>query len=163
MKKIIAVFLSVLVIAIVSVCLADIIKYVDNDGVIHFTNQADSVPEQYSGQLQLWKKESKKSAQSSSKSHPSQIAQPESKNSKKEYSSEKVVEMYVTDWCPYCKKLEDFLRQKNIKYKKYNIDKDSSANARYKRLGGRGVPFSKIGDTVVSGFNTRAIMEALNE
>ena len=62
------------------------------------------------------------------------------------------IEMYVTDWCRYCKAAESYMRSKNYPYVKYDIEKDSSAKRRHKELGGRGVPLIIIGTNKMSGF-----------
>lgn len=72
------------------------------------------------------------------------------------------VELYMTSWCPYCRKMESFLKRNNIKYRRYNIEFDRAANRRYKKMGGGGVPLTKVGDYVIRGYDTRAVMRALN-
>jgi glutaredoxin len=64
------------------------------------------------------------------------------------------VEMYVTDWCGYCKKAESYVT--------YNIEKDSAAKRRHKELGGRGVPLIIIGSNKMSGFSAENLEYYLN-
>lgn len=73
------------------------------------------------------------------------------------------VEMYVTDWCGYCKKAEKYLTGKGIPYVAYDIEKDSAANKRHKELGGRGVPLIVIGSNKMSGFSPEALDYYLNK
>jgi len=63
------------------------------------------------------------------------------------------VTLYATSWCGYCKKARAYMARNGIQYREYDIEKDRFANARYKRLGGRGIPFLVKGDEVVRGFN----------
>jgi glutaredoxin-like YruB-family protein len=63
------------------------------------------------------------------------------------------VEIYVTDWCGYCKKAEKYLKNNGIPYVAYDIEKDKAAEQRHKDLGGRGVPLIIIGSNKMSGFN----------
>jgi glutaredoxin-like YruB-family protein len=63
------------------------------------------------------------------------------------------VEIYVTDWCGYCKQALAYMSSNGISFNAYNIEKDSSANQRYKELGGRGVPLIIIGNHKMSGFS----------
>jgi glutaredoxin-like YruB-family protein len=63
------------------------------------------------------------------------------------------VEIYVTDWCGYCKQALSYMNSKNIPYVAYNIEKDSGAKQRHKELGGRGVPLIIIGSNKMSGFS----------
>jgi predicted RNase H-like HicB family nuclease/glutaredoxin len=71
------------------------------------------------------------------------------------------VELYVTDWCGYCKKAEAFLKSHNIRYTRYNVEEDPAAAQRKVRLGGgSGVPFAMIDGKPVSGFR-QSTYEAL--
>lgn len=67
------------------------------------------------------------------------------------------VEMYVTDWCGYCKKAAAYMKSRNIPYVAYDIEKDSSARQRHKELGGRGVPLIIVGNNRMSGFSPEAL------
>lgn len=74
------------------------------------------------------------------------------------------VELYITSWCPYCKKAEEFFRSRGIKYAVYDIEKDKNAAARKKKLdrNGRGVPFAVINGTMISGYAPGRYAEALH-
>jgi len=63
------------------------------------------------------------------------------------------VELYVTDWCGYCKKAKKFLTDKGVPFVSYDIEKDSAAKERHKALGGNGVPLIIIGANKMSGFS----------
>lgn len=72
------------------------------------------------------------------------------------------VEMYVTDWCGYCKRAENYLKSKGIPYVAYDIEKDSAARQRHRELGGRGVPLIIIGSNKMSGFSPETLEYYLN-
>ena len=72
------------------------------------------------------------------------------------------VEMYVTDWCGYCKKAQSYMNGRGIPYVAYDIEKDSSARQRHKELGGRGVPLIIIGPHRMSGFSPESLEQYLN-
>ena len=36
------------------------------------------------------------------------------------------VELYITSWCPYCKKAIEYFESRGIKYKAYDIEKDNT-------------------------------------
>lgn len=63
------------------------------------------------------------------------------------------VEIYVTDWCGYCKQALAYLKSHDIPFVAYNIEKDSAAKQRHKELGARGVPLIIIGANRMSGFS----------
>jgi glutaredoxin-like YruB-family protein len=72
------------------------------------------------------------------------------------------VEMYVTDWCGYCKQAQSYMKSQGIPYVAYDIEKDSSAKQRHKELGGRGVPLIIIGSNKMSGFSAENLEYYLN-
>jgi len=72
------------------------------------------------------------------------------------------VEIYITDWCPYCAKAVKFLQTNNIRYVAYDIEKDSKAAERKKELSGRkGVPFAIINGKKIYGFSEESYSKAL--
>lgn len=72
------------------------------------------------------------------------------------------VEIYVTDWCGYCKKALKYMDSKGIPYVSYNIENDSAARQRHKELGGRGVPLIIIGPNKLSGFSQATFEQYMN-
>ena len=72
------------------------------------------------------------------------------------------VEIYVTNWCGYCKQAQDYMKSKGITYVAYDIEKDSAARQRHKELGGRGVPLIIIGSNKMSGFSPQLLESYLN-
>ena len=73
----------------------------------------------------------------------------------------KKVDVYLTSWCPYCRKAEDFLKEKNISYDRHDIERDSEARTAYRKLGGRGVPLIRVGDRIIYGYDKGQIAAAL--
>jgi len=67
------------------------------------------------------------------------------------------VEMYVTDWCGYCKKAAAYMKSRNIPFVAYDIEKDNGAKQRHKELGGRGVPLIIVGNNRMSGFSPETL------
>jgi glutaredoxin len=73
------------------------------------------------------------------------------------------IEVFVTSWCGYCRKMLGFLREKGIPFTVHDIEKDSSAAQAYRELGGNGVPVVRVGSHIVHGYNPDAVMEYYNE
>ena len=71
------------------------------------------------------------------------------------------VEIFVTSWCPYCKKLEAFLKQSQIDYTRYDVEADAKAAEEFERLGGSGVPMVRVGKIVINGYDPERILAAL--
>ncbi len=75
----------------------------------------------------------------------------------------KKVEVFVTDWCGYCRKLESFLKKNNIEFTRYNVEKDIKGKLLYSQIkGANGVPVTRIGDEIVYGYDPDAILAAVN-
>ncbi len=77
-------------------------------------------------------------------------------------SSYPKVEIYVTSWCPSCKRALAYLRSKNIPFTAYNVEKDRDAYRRRMKLDSRnGVPLAVIGNSKLLGFSAAAYDRAL--
>jgi glutaredoxin len=73
------------------------------------------------------------------------------------------VELFVTSWCGYCRRLEQFLDAKGVRYTRYDIEKDADARQRYQQLGVRGVPVTRVGAAVIIGYDPAAIITAVGK
>jgi len=71
------------------------------------------------------------------------------------------VEIYITDWCGYCKKALAYMKSRNIPYVAYDIEKDASAKQRHNEFGGRGVPLIIVGTKKLTGFSPEGLERAL--
>lgn len=73
------------------------------------------------------------------------------------------VDIYITDWCPYCKKAIAFLRSKNIAFKVHDIEKNAEAKARKQKLtpGFTGIPVAVINGKILKGFSPSRYEKAL--
>ena len=67
--------------------------------------------------------------------------------------SAKTVEIYVTDWCHYCRDAQNYMKSRGIAFTAYDIEKDRAATRRYIDLGGGGVPILVIGSKKMYGFS----------
>jgi len=72
------------------------------------------------------------------------------------------IKVYSTDMCPWCVKLESFLKEKKIKFKKFDVAKDAGARKEMMEKSGQaGVPVIDINGKVIVGFDKAAIEGAL--
>ncbi len=68
--------------------------------------------------------------------------------------AEKDIRIYSTPACPWCKKVKDYLKSKNVQFTDYNVAEDREKLQEMVQLTGqRGVPVIVIGDEVIIGFN----------
>ena len=134
-----------------------IFTYHDNKGIKHYVDSIDRVPGTYRDQVEASNNLPMLNKVTGSSRQPGPI-----KN--KLFKKNKKVEIFVTDWCPYCKSLEAFLKNKNIKFTRYNIETHTQGKRLYKKLGGKGgVPLTLIGDQLIQGFAPNKILEALED
>ena len=74
----------------------------------------------------------------------------------------KDIKVYSTPTCPWCKKVKDYLQEKNEQFTEYNVAQDrEKLQEMVQMTGQRGVPVVVVGDKVIVGFNQSKIDEAL--
>lgn len=73
------------------------------------------------------------------------------------------VKVYVTNTCPWCRRLESYLDQHQVRYTKVNVQNDPAAAHEMQRKSGQlGVPQADIGGQMVVGFDKARIDKLLN-
>lgn len=74
------------------------------------------------------------------------------------------VNIYTTPTCPWCKKTKEWMKEKKIKYKEFNVADDAKARDKMIELSGQmGVPVLEIGNEIIIGFNPKKMEEALKK
>ena len=71
------------------------------------------------------------------------------------------VVMYATAWCPYCAQARAYFARAGIAYVEHDVEQSASANAEFKRLGGRGVPLIVVGSEKLNGFSEQGFEHLL--
>jgi glutaredoxin 3 len=72
------------------------------------------------------------------------------------------VKIYTTPTCPWCKKTKEFMKEKKIKFKEFDVTSDEKArNTMIEKSGQMGVPVLEIGKKIIVGFDPKAIQDAL--
>ncbi len=185
MKKTHACFLILLVVFFIAgVADARLYKWVDDNGVVHFSDKPPTHGKK-SGKVEAvsgYGKDGKPKvsfadygsetsrALSNTTSNTNQGSTQYTVPRKNSHSSGQTqtrkapkVELYSTSWCGYCKLAAKFFRSKGIHFTEYDIDKDKSAARRKKQLdkGGNGVPFVMINGKGIHGYSTAAYEKAL--
>lgn len=75
-----------------------------------------------------------------------------------------VVELFVTSWCPWSVKAQEFFRAKGIAFSAYDIEQDPDAQRRKDDIDPeKGVPTVVINGKVINGYNPQAYNRALEE
>lgn len=72
------------------------------------------------------------------------------------------VTVYSTPTCPWCTRVKDYLKQKNVKFQDKNVALDMAArHEMVDKSGQLGVPVIEINGSIIVGFNQPAIDKAL--
>lgn len=71
------------------------------------------------------------------------------------------VVMYGTDWCGNCKATRAYLRENNIPFFEYDVEKSPEGQRQFKALQGNGVPLLLVKNNVIRGYDPDAIQRAL--
>ncbi len=82
---------------------------------------------------------------------------------KEKYVNRPSVDIYITSWCPYCKKAMAYLRSNGIAFNAYDIEKNARAKARKQKLDPAysGIPLTVINGKVLKGFSASRFGNAL--
>ncbi|MCP3677550.1 MAG: DUF4124 domain-containing protein [Deltaproteobacteria bacterium] len=147
---------------------AEMYKWVDEKGVIHFTDREpyESGSEVEFEVIPTYDNSSQVPDESFDEgvNHDSNVyGEPSIEEQVKEVQKPKV-ELYTTSWCKYCAKARAYFRERGISFKEYDIEKDKSAARRKIRFGSRkGVPFAVVNGERIHGFAPVAYEKALSE
>jgi glutaredoxin len=71
------------------------------------------------------------------------------------------VVLFSTSTCPYCKKTRELLNGAHVSFVDYDIESSEAGKAKFKQLGGVGVPLLYVGNREIHGFREVAIKDAL--
>ena len=73
------------------------------------------------------------------------------------------INMYSTDWCGVCARARSYMKQHNITFREFDIERDAVAAARAAQLNPRGsVPTIEIDDEVLIGFTPNLLESRLD-
>lgn len=69
--------------------------------------------------------------------------------------------MYSTKWCPYCHRAREYFERHSIDYIEHDIEASAENLAKFRELGGRGLPLILVGDRRMDGFSARSFDKLL--
>lgn len=128
-------WLLMLCLAMPATALAEIYRWVDSNGKIHFSDRPSRAHSSKEVKLRINTYEGVSYDTASV-----------------DVGSETVV-MYSAAWCGVCKKAKQYFAEQGIEYEEHDVEKSSQGKAAYKRLGGKGVPIILVGDRRMNGFS----------
>ena len=72
------------------------------------------------------------------------------------------IKVYSTKTCPWCTKVKDFLKSKNVKFENIDVGEDrKAAEEMVEKSGQMGVPVTDINGKIIVGYDKEAIENAL--
>lgn len=71
--------------------------------------------------------------------------------------------IYSTSNCGMCVAAKNFMDKEGIEYEEVNLSENKAAMKEMMKKGIMTVPFIKIGEQEISGYNPGAILKAINE
>lgn len=69
------------------------------------------------------------------------------------------VTLYTTEWCGVCKRAKAFLTQNGVPFREWDVEKTDYGAAKYRQLGGSGVPLITVGQEKMMGFEPTRFMD----
>ena len=166
---------------------AEIYKWVDEQGVIHFSDSGPQDTPQSNDDEDVSATDPEPQDNIPSKEKEVSSADPENQDNipsktdnqkvglppnffdildesseEAEATEEKTVEIYVTSWCGYCNAAKNFFRRRGIEFTVYDIEKDRDAARRMMAMTTqRAVPFVVINGHGIQGYSEQAYELAL--
>ena len=70
------------------------------------------------------------------------------------------LQIFVAKWCPHCKAMEKFLKDRGVQYKRYDVESDPFGAEVYEREGT--IPISILNGKTILGFDPRKYGELLD-
>lgn len=147
---------------------AEMYKWVDENGVAHFSDQPPIEEDESEVEVLQTVKPSNNDIvrireKTDSKNNSGEVIPPKYEIPDRKLRTAKV-ELYVTSWCKWCKRSKAFFRSQGVRFKEYDVEKDKAAGRRKQKLSkGKGVPFAMVNGVPISGYDERAYVRALNK
>ena len=137
--------LLILILVLTPLSHAEIYKWVDAEGQVHFGDQQPSSGDVESLALKI--------------NTYTNVTYDTSLFDHRDRFGAKNVVIYSAEWCGVCKRAKRFLRDKSIAFTEYDIDKNEANKKRYRQLGASGVPVIFVGKKRMKGFSEAGFMQ----
>lgn len=139
-----------------------IYRWVDEDGVVHYSDGAPESREEVSGDIEsrpaVTGEPSPGTTGETDTPTPAAAPTPPSDSPRAQAD----VEIYTTSWCRYCQDAKRYFRSRGIAFKEFDIEKDPAAARRHRRYNPRGgVPVTVINGRPIVGYAPEAFARAL--
>jgi glutaredoxin len=149
---------------------ADIYKWEDENGVMHYTDTAPSDESEWV-QEGTSSNDGQNNSNNPLRNYDAEVVSEilneisdDDEPAEEEMKRELSVELYVTSWCQYCRKAKAFFQSRGIQFIEYNIEEDQKAAQRLSSLTeSKAVPFAIINGHHIKGYSASAYVRALRK
>lgn len=69
--------------------------------------------------------------------------------------------VYMADWCPWCHKVTDFLKENKVEFEERNVENREYAQESMEKSGQAGIPVTLVDEEVVVGFDVAKLKQLL--
>jgi glutaredoxin 3 len=73
----------------------------------------------------------------------------------------KKVVVYSAEWCPWCHRAIDFLKQNKVEFEVRNVEEANNGEEAMKKSGQAGIPVIDVDGEIVVGFDTGKLRQLL--
>jgi glutaredoxin len=150
--------LFILLLFITNLSIAEIFKWTDKNGVIHYSENKPEKESVEEFQLKSYQQVTIERVEEPANTDQNQ----EQKDQKPKRSRPKKVVMYSAEWCGVGKTAKAYFKKNRIRYTSYDVEKNAAARKRYKKMGAKGVPVIFIGKQRMNGFNASGFDQIYN-
>ena len=148
---------------------AEIYKWVDDQGVIHFSDSGAEDISEAGDEEEITSVNPQPQDNTPSNVEDRKVGLPpnffdilDESSEEAEVTEEPSVEIYVTSWCGYCNAAKKFFRSRGIEFSVYDIEKDKAAARRMRAMTNqKAVPFVIINGHGIQGYSEQAYELAL--
>ena len=142
----------------VSPASSEIYKWKDKDGNVFYS---DSPPPGVDAQKKKFREDKFERQEIKEGIHKSESS---TLKGNRPISDVKVI-MYMTSWCPYCRKAREYINSLGVKLTEYDIDRDKSKKSEMlsKSGGAKGVPLIDVEGLIIKGYVPDAIKAAVEK
>lgn len=134
------IFTSLLLLSITTHAPAEIYKWLDAQGNVHFGDRAPKAATAETIDLKI-------------NTFKSVTIEPFEPFKSSPSRRSRGVVIYTTEWCGICKKAKRYFQENKIAFQEYDVEKNEKGKKDYKEMNGTGVPIILVGKQRMNGFS----------
>jgi glutaredoxin len=73
------------------------------------------------------------------------------------------VKIYTTTWCGYCKQAKAYMQARGTRFQEIDVENSAQGQAEFRAIGGRGVPVILVGNRRMDGYSQGSLEAMLKQ